>query len=69
MHSVLLTLIISIALPIISILFLKDILLVIGAGSVLTLANEYGQIIFLGSFALLFNSLGSSILTCRGRYE
>ena len=66
MHSVLLTLIISIALPIISILFLKDILVLIGAGSVLTLANEYGQIIFLGSFALLFNTLGSSILRAEG---
>ena len=67
MHSVLLTLIISIALPIISILFLKDILLLIGAGVVFsTLANEYGQIIFLGSFALLFNTLGSSILRAEG---
>jgi putative MATE family efflux protein len=66
MHSILLTLIISIVLPIISLLFLKDILVLIGAGSVLTLANEYGQIIFLGSFALLFNSLGSSILRAEG---
>ena len=66
MHSILLTLIISIVLPIISLLFLKDILVLIGAGSVLTLANEYGQIIFLGSFALLFNSLGSSILRTEG---
>ena len=66
MHSILLTLIISIALPTISLLFLKDILVLIGAGSVLTLANEYGQIIFIGSFALLFNSLGSSILRAEG---
>jgi putative MATE family efflux protein len=66
MHSILLTLIISIALPIFSFLFLKDILVLIGAGSVLTLANEYGQIIFLGSFALLFNTLGSSILRAEG---
>ena len=66
MHSILLTLIISVALPIISFLFLKDILVLIGAGSVLALANEYGQIIFLGSFALLFNSLGSSILRAEG---
>ena len=66
LHSVLLTLIVSILLPIISILFLKDILVLIGAVSVLTLANDYGQIIFLGSFALLFNSLGSSILRAEG---
>jgi putative MATE family efflux protein len=66
MNSILLTLIISIALPIISLLFLKDILVLIGAGSVLTLANEYGQIIFLGSFALLFNTSGSSILRAEG---
>ena len=68
MHSILLTLIISIILPLISLIFLKDILIVIGAGSVLTLATEYGQIIFLGSFALLFNGIGSSILRA-GRYE
>ena len=66
MHSILLTLIISIALPLFSFIFLKDILLVIGAGSVLTLANDYGQIIFLGSFALLFNGVGSSILRAEG---
>ena len=68
MHSILLTLIISIILPLISLIFLKDILIVICAGSVLTLATEYGQIIFLGSFALLFNGIGSSILRA-GRYE
>jgi putative MATE family efflux protein len=66
LHSVLLTLIVSILLPLISLLFLKDILVLIGAVSVLTLANDYGQIIFLGSFALLFNSLGSSILRAEG---
>lgn len=65
-HSVLLTIVLSIALPVFSLLFLKDILLLIGAGSVLDLANAYGQIIFLGSFALLFNSLGSSILRAEG---
>ena len=66
MHSILLTIIISIALPLFSYIFLKDILLLIGAGSVLTLANDYGQIIFLGSFALLFNGVGSSILRAEG---
>jgi len=66
MHSIFLTLLLSIGLPIFSLLFLKDILIAIGATSVLSLANQYGQIIFLGSFALLFNSLGSSILRAEG---
>jgi Na+-driven multidrug efflux pump len=65
-HSILLTLILSTILPLISLLFLRDILLLVGAGSVLTLATEYGQIIFLGSFALLFNGVGSSILRAEG---
>lgn len=45
-HSILLTLIISIVIPIILLVFLKDILYAMGAASVLTLATEYGQIVY-----------------------
>jgi putative MATE family efflux protein len=65
-HSILLTLILSIVIPIILLVFLKDILYAMGAASVLTLATEYGQIVFIGSFALLFNLIGSSILRAEG---
>jgi Na+-driven multidrug efflux pump len=41
-----LTLIISIVIPIILLVFLKDILYAMGAASVLTLATEYGQIVY-----------------------
>ncbi len=66
MHAILITIILSVALPLVLILFLKDILLTMGAEGVLTLATQYGQIIFAGSFALLFNSVGSSILRAEG---
>ena len=66
MHAILITAVLSVLLPVVLFLFLKDILLVIGAASVLTFAMQYGQIIFAGSFAILFNSVGSSILRAEG---
>jgi putative MATE family efflux protein len=66
LHSILLTIAISIVLPIFSLIFLREILILMGASSVLTLATEYGNIVFIGSFALLFNVLGSSILRAEG---
>ncbi|MEN6291088.1 MAG: MATE family efflux transporter [Methanobacterium sp.] len=66
MHAILITAVLSVVLPVVLIVFLKDILLAIGAAGVLTLATQYGQIIFAGSFALLFNSVGSSILRAEG---
>lgn len=65
-HSILLTILLSIILPIILLIFLKDMLYLMGAASVLTLATDYGQILFIGSFALLFNLIGSSILRAEG---
>ncbi len=66
MHSVLITAVLSIILPATLLLFLNNILLSMGASSVLNLATEYGQIVFIGSFALLFNLVGSSILRAEG---
>ena len=66
MHAILITAVLSVLLPVVLIAFLKDILIAIGAASVLTLATQYGQIIFAGSFAILFNSVGSSILRAEG---
>jgi putative MATE family efflux protein len=66
MHSILITAVLSEVLPVVLLLFLKDILFAMGAVGVLTLATEYGQIVFIGSFALLFNLVGSSILRAEG---
>lgn len=66
LHSVLITGILSIIIPAILLIFLKDILYLMGAASVITLATEYAQILFIGSFAILFNLVGSSILRAEG---
>ncbi|MGB9978237.1 MATE family efflux transporter [Methanobacterium sp.] len=66
LHAILITGILSIVLPVVLLIFLKDILIAMGASNVLYLATEYGQIVFIGSFALLFNLVGSSILRAEG---
>jgi len=66
LHSLLITALLSIVLPVIMLVFLRDILILMGATSVLDLATEYGQIVFIGSFSLLFNLVGSSILRAEG---
>ncbi|EKF85582.1 MATE family efflux transporter [Methanobacterium formicicum] len=66
MHAILITAVLSIVLPAILLLFLNNILIAMGASLVLNLATEYGQIVFIGSFALLFNLVGSSILRAEG---
>lgn len=65
-HAILISFIASITLPILLIIFLKEILILMGATSVIDLAMDYGIIIFLGSFTLLFSLLGSSILRSEG---
>ncbi|KZX17671.1 multidrug export protein MepA [Methanobrevibacter cuticularis] len=65
-HSILITIVTSIILSIITFLFLKEILILIGASSVLDLAMNYGIIVFIGSFPILLNLLGSSILRAEG---
>jgi len=66
MHSVLIALIISGILTIFTIIFLQDILRVIGAGSTLNLALIYGQIVFGGLIFLIVSSVASGILRAEG---
>jgi putative MATE family efflux protein len=65
-HSVIITFIISIIAPIIILFFLKDILILTGAGNTVSLGLEYGNIIFAFIFVILFSSLLSSILRSEG---
>jgi len=65
-HSILLTLILSIVLTLFILVFLKDILLAMGAGESLELAVQYGQIIFAGLIFLIFSSVASGILRAEG---
>lgn len=66
MHSIIISVLISMLLTIILLVSLKDILIVMGASSVLGLATTYGQIVFLGSTVLVLNLIGSSILRAEG---
>ena len=66
-HSIILSVIISIAVTIPLYLLAPTIFSSLGAGeSVGPLATSYGQVIFLGIFFMLFNNLGTSILRGEG---
>jgi len=65
-HSILLTLILSVVLTLFIQVFLRDILLAMGAGESLELAVQYGQIIFAGLIFLIFSSVASGILRAEG---
>lgn len=66
MHSIILGIMISIILMILGILFLKDMLLLFGAGSVLDYAMDYGFIIFISSSIILFPAIVSSLFRAEG---
>lgn len=65
-HSVILTLVISIALTAVILIFLPNILLAMGAGETLDLAIQYGQVVFGGLIFLIFSSVASGILRAEG---
>ncbi|WP_048191379.1 MATE family efflux transporter [Methanobacterium sp. SMA-27] len=65
-HSLILTLILSAMLTVFILIFLKDILLAMGAGASLNLAIQYGQIVFGGLIFLIFSSVASGILRAEG---
>lgn len=65
-HSVILTLIVSGVLTLIMVIFLPNILLIMGAGETLGLAIQYGQIVFGGLIFLIFSSVASGILRAEG---
>lgn len=66
LHSLLIVLVVSILIPLIVLPFFDDIVLYMGAGSVMNYARDYGMPILLGSFAFLFNLLFSSQLRAEG---
>ncbi len=65
-HSIILTLLVSIVLTAVIMIFLKDLLLIMGAGESLNLAIQYGQIVFAGLIFLIFTSVASGILRAEG---
>ena len=66
MHSMILGIIVSILLMVIGVLFLKDMLLLFGAESVIDYAMDYGTIIFLSSSIILFPVIVSSLYRAEG---
>ncbi len=65
-HSLILTVGLSAVLTVLTIVFLPNILLIMGAGETLALATQYGQIVFGGLIFLIFSSVGSGILRAEG---
>ena len=65
-HSIILTLLVSIILTAVILIFLKDLLMIMGAGVSLNLAIQYGQIVFGGLIFLIFTSVASGILRAEG---
>lgn len=65
-HSLVLTLVVSIILTIFTLIFLPNILLLMGAGETVGLATQYGQIVFGGLIVFMFSSVASGILRAEG---
>jgi putative MATE family efflux protein len=65
-HSVLITVILSILVPIILLPFLKDILLIMGAGQTTNLALQYGYVVFGLMFFFVFSGVETAILRSEG---
>jgi putative MATE family efflux protein len=66
MHSIILTLLVSGILTVLTLIFLPNILLIMGAGETLNLALQYGYIIFGGLLLFIFSSVASGILRAEG---
>lgn len=66
LHAIVLTIILSIITPIIMLPLLKNILLIMGAGTALNLSLDYGNITFIFIFVFLFSGVASSILRSEG---
>lgn len=69
MHTVIITIGISLILTIILLIFLKPILILFGAGSVLNLAVQYGQVIIIGTVFFLFEGSTYGILRAEGDFK
>jgi putative MATE family efflux protein len=65
-HSLVLTLVVSVLLTVLILIFLPKILLLMGAGETLSLATDYGRIVFGGLVLFIFSSVASGILRAEG---
>jgi putative MATE family efflux protein len=65
-HSVILTVVLSAVLTVLTVIFLPNILMIMGAGETVGLATQYGQIVFGGLIFLIFSSVASGILRAEG---
>lgn len=61
MHSIIIGIVVSIIILIIGVFFLKDLLILFGAGSVIDYAMDYGMIIFLSNIIIIFPAIISSL--------
>jgi putative MATE family efflux protein len=66
MHGLLMGVAISLVLTAPLLLFAEPIAVILGAGSVASLATEYGRILFLGAIFILFNNIAYAILRGEG---
>jgi len=66
MHTLLITMVISIFLTVLLLVFLKPILLLLGAGSTLDLAVQFGQVTFGGTILMLFEGAVYGVLRAEG---
>ncbi|WP_409201091.1 MATE family efflux transporter [Methanobrevibacter sp. DSM 116169] len=68
-HVILLTIILTILFTLILLIFLKPILLVLGAGPTVDLAMDYGNVLFLGTIFIVFSSTSYGILRAEGNVK
>jgi putative MATE family efflux protein len=66
MHTFLLTAIIALSFSLPLFFFIKNILILIGAGSALSMAVSYARIMIIGSFFLFFANVGIAVLRSEG---
>ncbi|MGN0093509.1 MAG: MATE family efflux transporter, partial [Methanobrevibacter sp.] len=65
-HSILIAVILSILVPVVLVPFLKEILLLMGAGSSLQMGLDYGNVVFICTFSFIFNGVLAAILRSEG---
>jgi putative MATE family efflux protein len=65
-HSIILVLAISVVLTALTLIFLPNILMAMGAGETLDLALQYGYVVFGGLIFIIFSSVASGILRAEG---
>lgn len=65
-HSLLLTVILSVIVPVILMPFLKDLLIMMGAGKTLQMGLDYGYIVFAFTFFFILSGVESALLRSEG---